>query len=345
MRNASPEESIEIALELAEPRVLRIAAEQVANEPRLIGTLNFATRPAQELWHYAISINAEAWQGPLYPQRSFFTVIQNLLDGGAASIELVTSLSKSPLADLSGFPRAAEVWHRLPDLARANCLRATATVWLQRAVEGDACKPDLELETAILNSNGLDSTLQSLAASFGKIVRIIESLESFDEHRFIRWFDDWILLRHQVAIADAQALGKIILSRRWAQAVDKLVPLVRQGRADVKPALVICQTMVSLFWRLLLGLSSAAQTDKWAVLEELAAYLYPNGPDEAGLWDRAGGRDADLESFGTGRNRWRAAIGQIQRGRGPRVSRLLEEMRRDFYSNDQIRELQASRIF
>ena len=345
LRGASPKGSIEIALELAEPRVLRIVAEQVANEPRLLGTLSFAARTAQELWNHAISINAEAWQGPHDSQRSFFTVIQNLLDGGAVSMELITALSKSPLADLSGFPRHAEVWHRLPDLARANCLRATATGWLQRALEGDVCTPGRELETAILSSNDLDSTLQSLAASVGKIVRIIETLESFDEQRFLSWIDNRVLLRHPVAIADAQVLGDIILSRRWPLAVDKLVQLARQGRADVKPALVVCQTMVGFFWWWSLGLSSASQTDMWMVLEELAADLYPNGPDDAGLWERAGGRDADLESFGTGRNRWRAAIGQLRRGRGPRVSSLLEEMRRDFYSNDQIRELQASRIF
>jgi hypothetical protein len=72
------------------------------------------------------------------------------------------------------------------------------------------------------------------------------------------------------------------------------------------------------------------------VLEDLAAELYPTGPNHDELWDRAGGRDADLQTYGSGQSRWRNAIAQIRRGKGPRLGRLIGEMRRDFPSNDQV---------
>lgn len=345
LRCTRPNESIELALALAESRLLRIAAERVADEPSLLGTLSFATRPAQDLWHHTLSINAEAWQGPLDPQSAFFTVIQNLLDGAEASVELINALSLSPLADLGKFAHCADAWTQLPDPARTNCLRATTTGWLQSALTGEVSTPGRELEIAILSGDDLEITLQRAAVSVGQVVRIIEHLPNFNDSRCLRWLDDHALLRQLLVLADAQALGRLVLSRRWQRVADRLVQLARQGHTDIRPALSECQSMVGLLWRLLLDVSPVSAAEKWTVLEELAVNLYPNGPDDAGLWDRAGGQDADLKSFVSGRTRWRDAIGQLRRGRGPHVSRLLEEMRMDYPSNDHLRALLASRMF
>lgn len=107
----------------------------------------------------------------------------------------------------------------------------------------------------------------------------------------------------------------------------------------MKPALRVCHDMIGIFTRWTLDLSLVSYDDKWRVLEDLAAELYPNGPDHNEVWDRAGGRDADLQSFGSGRSRWRDAITQMRRGRGPRPARLLDEMRQDFPFNDEVRHL------
>nr|WP_246698647.1 MULTISPECIES: effector-associated domain EAD1-containing protein [unclassified Rhizobium] len=97
--------------------------------------------------------------------------------------------------------------------------------------------------------------------------------------------------------------------------------------------------MIGIFTRWSLNLSAVTADEKWTVFEELAADLYPSGPDHNELWDRAGGRNWDLQTFGNGRSRWRDAISQIRRGKGPRSSRLLSEMKRDFPLNDQVRYL------
>ncbi|WFF97503.1 effector-associated domain EAD1-containing protein [Aeromonas caviae] len=344
LRCTSPNETIELALALALPRLLRIAAERVADDPPLLGGLSFAIRPAQDLWFYALLLNTEAWKGPLDPQSSFFTVIQNLLDGAEVNMDLIDTLSCSPLADLGEFTCRTDAWRCLPARARVNCLRATAAGWIQRALMGDVSTPDRELETTILDADGLEIALQLVVASAGQVVRIIGYLPNFNESRCLLWLDDQALLRSLPA-ADAQALGRLILSRRWQRAANRLVQLALQGRSDVKHALSECQTMIDLLSRWWLGVLPASDVDKWTVLEELAVNLYPNGPDDSGLWDRAGGQDADLKSYASGRTRWHDAISKLRRGRGPRVGRLLEAMRIDYPSNDQLRALLASRMF
>jgi hypothetical protein len=97
--------------------------------------------------------------------------------------------------------------------------------------------------------------------------------------------------------------------------------------------------------RWFLGLSPVSASEKWDVLTELAAQLFPNGPDQDALWERSGGRDADLRHQGTGKERWRGAIRDIQNGRQPRVSRLIQQMRADFPENPNLRLMADDPLF
>lgn len=344
---ATPAQLLAIALETAEPRILHIAAEGVARKPQLLKDIDFSTLSAQQLWAQSIAANAEAWRGPADPQRSFISVVEMHLDGATVDPELITSLSKSPLADLSGYVRRAEVWSRLADPTRTNLLKATAGGWLDRASTGDvAHAPDPQLEAAILAGDLLDSKLQALAPTgVGTIARIVSALPGIDEHRFLRWVAIWAATRRSLPSGDAEVLGRLILDRRWQSAVDELVYLARMGRDDVKPALRVCHDMIGIITRWTLGLSAVSYEEMWTVLEDLAADLYPNGPDHNEIWGRAGGRDADLQSFGSGRSRWRDAIRQMRRGRGPRPAQVLDQMRQDFPQNDQVRYLASDTNF
>lgn len=341
LQSATPAQSLAIALETAEPRILHIAAEEVARKPQLLKDVDFSTLPAQQLWAKALAANTEAWRGPADPQRSFISVVEKHLDGNTVDPELITALAKSPLADLSDYARRAEVWPRLADPTRTNLLKATAGGWLDHASTGDIAHAlDPQLEAAILEGDRLDSTLRALApTSFGTVTRIVSALPGIDEHRFLGWLAIWAAARGSLPSGDAEVLGRLILDRRWRRTVDELVRLANMGRDDVKPTLRVCHDMIGIFTRWTLGLSAVSSHEKWTVLEDLAADLYPNGPDHNEIWGRAGGRDADLRSFGSGRSRWRDAIGQMRRGRGPRPAQLLDEMRQDFPQNDQVRYL------
>lgn len=341
LRPATPAQALAIALETAEPRILRIAAEEVARTPRLLKDVDFNSAPAQQLWAQALGLNVETWRGPRDPQRAFLAVVEDHLDGGMIHPELIGALSTTPVADLSGYARRAEVWTRFADPARTNLLAATARGWLNCASNGEvAHAPDPQLEAAILAGDRLDTTLRALPPTdVGSVARIVSVLPAMGEPRFLRWLASWAATRRSMPSSDAEALGRLVLERRWSRVVDELVRLARMGRDDVKPTLRVCHDMIGIFTRWSLGLSAVSYEDKWTVLEDLASDLYPTGPDHNEIWDRAGGRGADLQSVGSGRSRWRDAIAQMRRGRGPRPARLLDEMRRDYPHNDQVRHL------
>jgi hypothetical protein len=88
-----------------------------------------------------------------------------------------------------------------------------------------------------------------------------------------------------------------------------------------------------------LGVTELSPSERWDLLEETAVELYTGGPDERGLWERAGGNDGDLLHHGTGRSRWHHVILQLERGKGFDIKRLLHEMQRDFVNNEKLKYL------
>jgi hypothetical protein len=341
LQRATPAQVLACSLELNEPRVARIAAEAVAERPSLLLDVDLATAPAQAVWALALGLKQDVWRGPKDPEAAFAAVLTNLLDGGPADHALIAALSTSPVADLANYPRRTEVWLRVSGTVREKLLAATGAGWLQRAASGSILfSPDPDLEATIIAGHDLDATLFSLVPiRIGAGLQIMAALKGFDEQRFLPWLRTLVTNLPSLTTSDAEAIGRLVLDRRWQNAADELVELTRTGRNDFGPALRVCHSMFGLWTRLLLDLVPLSSAEKWKLLEHVAVDLYPSGPDHNELWSRAGGRDADLQHHGNGQSRWRDAFARIRRGGGLRVEALLREMRHDYPWNDQLRFL------
>ena len=136
-----------------------------------------------------------------------------------------------------------------------------------------------------------------------------------------------------------------MLERRWEDVAAYLLGQFRSGRRDLKPALRACCDILDLWDRFMFGLVPISEFEKWEAFQDLAAELYPGGPDEDGLWERAGGDDADLSTRGDGRTRWRNAIRKLRNGKGPTPSALLARMKEDFPNNERIPHLADDSMF
>lgn len=328
---------LEVTLNIEEPRLLLIAAERVAKNPKLLIHVNIAEARVQELWLRTLELNAAAWDGPQEPCEAFFCVLENLLDGRAANRQLITTLSTTPLADLSEYPRLAEVWGRVHEPALENLLRATSLGWLKHASEGRISPPDARLQAFMLAGSELYLALEGQTPP-GYCIQIMAILHQFNESRLIQWLDVWSKSPNVLSASEAEALGHLILKRNWTRAADTMFKF-RSSRSDIWPALRLCADLLGTINRWRIRLSSRSAQDDWDCLEAVAVDMYPEGPDYEELWSRAGGRNADLQHGGSGRSRWHHALVQIKNGKGPHVRNLLREMRREYSSNELLREL------
>lgn len=340
LRRATSKELVTLALESDEPRILCLAAEEVAHHPQLLKETDFSSVSAQELWARALAINIDAWQGPVDPKHSLLVILQALLDGRQISFDLLDALSNTPVANLCGYKHCIEVWPLLVEPARTNFLKATATGWLEQTVLGSVVVPDPQLEVALLADQALDQRLQTLALTDAKMaMQLIAVLPAYGESRFLQWLEYWLSAHRSMTYSEAELLGNLVHNRHWQRVVDLLVRTVREGQNEVKPALRSCSSMVKFFDAWVLGISDITNDEKWLFLEDLAADLYPGGPDADELWERAGGRNSQLARSGTGRARWQDALSQMRKGKGPQLTQLLGVMRRDFPANIKLSHL------
>jgi hypothetical protein len=345
LRNATDSEILACALDMSDFRLKALAAEVVAVNPSLLNGTDVGNAALQAIWSDALGLNELAWNAFTDPEAALGRIFDELLLGGNADPSLLDRLSVSPLGDITRYSKRAHVWAVVKGQARVNFLSATASGWLARAPAGGvSVEVEPELRNAILKHPQLTSTFDKLfSCRVDEAVQVIELLDTFDEGRFIRSLKLGIQSRRVMA-SEAEAIGRLVLARRWSRAAEELVSMYRK-QEELRPALRICAPLIPFFTRYFLNLSPPTSAEKWQILEELVNQLYPKGPDENNIWQRAGGSEADLLSHGTGRTRWLAAIGQIRHGGSVRAASLLREISYDFSNNDGIRMLSQDSDF
>lgn len=347
LRQAKPVEVVECALKIDDRRVTSFAGDAVAKNPKLLSNVDLTRANAQAVWREALVIDPDTWQGPADPKAVFHAILDSVLDSRSADSSLIDRLSQSPVADLGSYPRRSEIWSRVSDRARDNLLATTAEGWL-RCAEGKGIlfKPDQELQSAILATDRLETTLDTLTSQrIGAAIQIVAALEQYDEHRFTRLLQRMISSNDSFPFLDAEGIGRLVSERRWDTVANDLLARYRSDRCDLEPALRTCYTMYNSWTRFFLGLTPVSESEKWEAFEELAAELYPAGPDHDDLWRRAGGKDADLKHRGNGHDRWRQALRKIRYGKRPRPTALLKRMLEDYPRNEHLRYLSDNHVF
>ena len=347
LRNASAAEIVECGLQIDDPRMPRLAGEVVARKPTLLIGVDISCPKAQGMWREALAIDPESWQGPADPEAAFHLILDRMLDGGEAETSLIALLSDTPLGDLGTYLRRPEIWSRVRGVPFNNLIAATTTGWLREASRSRApFVPDDTLQSAILESDEFDPAVDALIPDrIGTIVGIIAALSGYHEQRFRRLINNMTLRTTSLPASDAEAIGRLVLDRGWRQAAADVVQRYRSGRQDLRPVLRTCHDVLGIWDRLTLGLTPVSEAEKWQALESLAAELYPGGPDDQGLWERAGGNDADLPSTGSGRMRWGQGIRYMRQGKQPAPSALLADMMEDFPNNQRLVHLARDAVF
>ena len=346
-RNAKPEEVLNCALEIGDPRTTILAGEVAARDPELLTQVDFRGRNAQAVWREAIVIDVDSWQGPADPTAAFHAILNGLLDGAETDSSLIHRLSLTPAADLHRYPRRAELWLRLDGPILNNLLAATVKGWLRHACRGHVSfEPEPALQSAILSSDEFEPALSELIPDrLGTAIRVIAALDSCEEGRFRHLTNEVLTGSTVLTVSDAEEVGRLIQDRNWKATAFSLVEQYRLGRQDLEPALRAFHNMLDLWTRFWLGIKPLSESEKWEAFETLAAELYPGGPNEEGVWERAGGKNADLSLGENGRSQWRKALSKVRLGKGVRPVAILEAMKEDFPDNEQVLRLSGDPIF
>lgn len=335
LARAKPAERVSIALAYNDGRLDSIAGAEIAANYQLAKILDFALVPGQRVWAAALASDPTSWQAPADPQFARRAILDAFIAGSPIFEPIIAAFATTPLADLSDYGRRSELWAKLdtPD----PWLDATAEGWLERAAIGSADAIDSRLELVVLKSHHLDPWL---ASGWAGALNVIASLENFNEDRALRWLNDQVIKTSGPSHQQAQLLGKVIFTRNWSKVLYRVRDDVYR-HPELRSTLRICASMLSAWSKWTMSLTNISIDEKWDSFAEIATDLYPSGPDQRDLWERAGGRSSDLLRHSTGAENWRHALRMVRRGAGPGTSTLLAEMQKDFKRNPDLQFIAA----
>ena len=189
VRKTRPDQLIALAIEFTDSRLIALAATVAASKPTLLSRVDVTTEIGQQIWARALDINENAWSGPAEPQDVLYRLLKSILAGRRVISRLRLALSRTPLANLSNFPKRRTIWEHLGGDAQRGFLAATADGWLTCLVQGaSGCVPEPALERRILEPARLDPFLKRcLDQNIAHGAQLFSILPNVLEDRFIVW--------------------------------------------------------------------------------------------------------------------------------------------------------------
>lgn len=328
-------------------RVLDQGARAVVKHPELLASVDPDVDGWRLLWLRAIQLGADPWNGIPDPASARDRLLNRALDARDVEPLLLGAVAQGRLADLSGYPRRQELWSMLPEHARTRFLEATAYAWVERFRSSPATEPLPEAavtelvrrDPALLAPDGGDQVRGLYAA-----VTAFERIPGWQEYDLLRWLGASRASLSRLNAASADKLGQLVARKGWSAAASEIynqrnsIPSLSPAIPAIFHLLGMLQKWVASFEGLNRGAHPAP--DWYDVLLELAIKVYPNGPEQDRIWERAGGDSSRLEGS-QGRDRWRSAVRLLRAGGADRnvPKRLAWEMSSDFLNNAELRTL------
>ena len=334
-----PAELVTSALAVDDQIVTSAAGAAVASAPMLLADLSLANPQVQKVWTEALKREDGAWQ--IRPNVGALRndVFDSLLRDELAP-DLLKHLVLSPLGNALEYPRRADVWRALPDRCRDVCLASTAEAWARslpnRVPQADYLDPEHELAIALASQKmqkKMKAALERLA--FDDALNVFTGNAHLPEALFMEVFATFYRSNRHPSGEELDRAARLVAARDWRNLTRRLFGNYGMTE-DLRGFFRICVDHLDLWDRIWHGISQLSPSELDNLFVETASELYPSGPMDSEIWARAGGNPSQLDTSGTGRQQWGAAIRKILNGNQVRAASLLAAMHDDYPLNSRL---------
>lgn len=337
-------EFLKLTINIAEPRLVKIAGEIVTEKPSLFAQLNVKNIVWRKIWLESIDRGKQPFDGIKKPANVVFALLEEVVKGVDIEPELLLSLSKSDFNDISNFKHRSKVWGNFDEAVKLGFIKTTTLGCIRLLDENKIGVNEIEDEIRICLSNSeiADQIIFDQTITVHTKILLFKELTVFGERELLILIDE-VLFSPGIS----KEIGQLIMGHRWNQAAQAVATKV-YSRNDLKPALIECKDLLGFFQRLGLSslgyLSNSVSVEEWwSALLEQCYTKYPKGPIDKGLWGRSGGEGFDLTATGTGREIWTDALARLRNGNCEiDVSKLLIEMLNDHPNSEELKQLEKT---
>jgi len=298
----------------------------------------------QVIWLHSILLGNEIFDGITEPKEKVYLLLNILLNGESYNIDLLEKISNTQYGNILYYPKRESIWKLLPNNIRTNFLKKTSTALLLKiSTDTTTVIPDDKELSDFIISNGISDFLYFNRNNFKVTLPIFITFKQLPEHileYYIRNFGG------NIDVIDATQLGNLVSQRNYKN-VAHVIYQKSYSNAQFRISLKECHELLGIIDR---GLAWAnrlisnveiTENEWWEAFASLCIRLYPNGPKESKIWERADGDESDLITYSTGKDAWNAILKKLRFGGCDEATpkKLIKRMLDDYKKNEELKTL------
>lgn len=340
-----PNEIISFSIVNGDKRLIHLSGNLCKTNSKLLADIQIENSNWQEVWLAAINNGNKVFDGIKEPLKTAHLLFDLLVNGKSVSEGLLEKISETDFANVLNYPNRNKLWVKLSSKVKSKFLEKTSSALLQALSDNSTFQvpTDTELSNYIL-SNAISVFLYHNRNSIKNVLPIFNTYSQLQEHILRDYISNYT---GRIDVVDATQLGLLTSKRRYSKVTYSIYQKAYSSK-HFKIALAECYDLLD-FWTkgfaLVSGLISKIEVSEdewWAAFTQLAFTLYDEGPTQNKIWTQAEGKGYDLETKGSGKEVWIAALQKLRKGKCAgdiTVKKLIKAMLEENKKNEELKTL------
>lgn len=340
-----PNELVSFSIINGDKRLIHLSGKLCKASSKLLADIQIENINWQEVWLAAINNGNKIFEGIKEPLKTTNLLFDLLVSGRTVSEGLFEKISETDFANVLDYPNRNKLWGKLPTSSKRKFLEKTASAFLQ-TLSGNSTypvPPDTELSNYIV-SDAIAVFLYHNRGSIKNVLPIFNTYSQLQEHILRDYISNY---NGRIDVVDATQLGQLTNKRHYSRVAYSIYQKAFSSK-QYKIALSECYDLLD-FWSkgiaLVSGLISKVEISEdewWTAFRQLAYTLYDEGPTQNKIWTQADGKGYDLETKGSGKEVWIAALQKLRKEKCSgdiTVKKLLKAMLEEHKNNEELKTL------
>lgn len=340
-----PNDIISFTIDNGDKRLIHLSGKLCRTNSKLLADIRIENNNWQEVWLTAINNGNKLFDGIKEPQKIVHLLFDLLVIGKPINECLLEKIGETDFANVLNYPKRNKIWAKLPSKVKNKFLEKTSNGLLQ-ALSGNSTfqvPTDIELSNYIV-SNAISVFLYHNKSSLKFVLPIFNVYSQLPEYILCDYISKYT---GRIDLVDATQLGQLVGKRRYGRVAYAIYQKAYSGN-QYQVALAECYYLLDFWTRgfaLVSGILSKIEVSAdewWAAFAHLSYTVYDGGPTQNKIWTQAEGKDYDLQTRGTGKEVWIAALQKLRKKNCTgdiTVKKLLKAMLEENKKNEELKTL------
>jgi hypothetical protein len=276
-----------------------------------------------------------------YPLGFTHSVLDSILQGYDLPNKIWRILVNSKLTDIYDYEQRAKAWDIIPINFKKTFLQTTAASYI--SFDAGKEKNEKELHEYLNGNEFCQNYFSQNRQNLSAILILLAKVNVTNQTYLVDYLREYNV---QIPKLDAITLGKFIVRKRWEGCAEIIYEKSKYNES-YRVVLQECYSLLGLFTRITISLLgwlanvAISKNEWWNELHNIACELFPKGPNDEDLWEKADGNESELFHNTTGEQAWGKALKNLRNGgcKDITTDKLLNVMKDRYPYNQQLNEL------